>query len=134
MDRDLKLALCGDEAFIETEKAMLEKAATVEKLLESSIGSSMLINFLNIKIEEAVVRGDFQVELIKEDFVNFTYTYEILAAASIAICTKQNYRARLRINNNLLISWKSPAVVSYELQEDEVEPKELNFHKPDELK
>ena len=132
MDKIIELQLCADEAYLKTEEASKERIESIDKLLESSIGLNMLINFLNLKIDRAIKKGRFQVEIEPEDFQGFSAPIDILIDTSIIVCSKQNYRARILTNGNLLISWKSPAEITVDLK---IEPsKRFIFNKPNELK
>jgi len=132
MDKAVELDLCADEAYLKTIEASIDREESIDKLLTSPIGLGMLVNFLNSQIDGAIKKGLYQLEIKPIDFSSFSAPIDILIDTAIIICSRQNYRARLLINGNLLISWKSPAEVSINVERT----KDGNFHfkKPDEFK
>lgn len=125
------LELDADEAYLKTKKANDEKSNAVERFLSSTITAKLLINFINTNIAKAIKRGDFQIEIEEKDLSGFSDTFDILTSAAIILCNRQNYRAKVKVNGSLFISWKSPA--STEIISEEKEAKPFVFHRPDEL-
>jgi len=126
-----KFKLDADEAFVKTEIANEEKSSTVDKFLDSTIATRMLVNFINARMEKAIKMAHFQMELCEEAFSDFSSPYDILCQATIILCARQNYRARVKVDGCLLISWKSPAEMTPVIG---VSEKPFVFRKPDEIK
>ena len=131
-NRVMGLALDADDAYVKTKKTNDEKSSAVEKFLSSTITVQLLLNFLNSSIQKSIGRGDFQVEIEEKDLSDFAAPYDVIAAAAIMLCSKQNYRARIKVDGSLFISWRSPSSIQV-IPEVEKVTKPFVFHKPDEL-
>jgi len=130
-DLDLfPLELSASEAYLKSKEILDRRHNAVEKFMKSSISMTLLVNFLGNKIDKAIKRGEFHLELKAQDFESFSTPFTILIDATILICEKQNYSTRLKQDGSLVINWSSQSVKVF------IEPirnKKFVFKKPKEL-